>query len=167
MFRQFVRYVSKYGSDLFSLLLSKVWGKKQPNGRVRSLMEFLMKPTTLALAAALALAPATGFAHGQVPQPAHGGQVQDAHGSWVELVLNGKQVAVYVTDDHGASIPSSQVSGTAAVLVGGQIHKVQLMPAEGNELTGKLPVAVSGQTVATVSLKIGGKRATARFASAL
>jgi len=125
-----------------------------------------MKPTTLALAAVLALAPAAGFAHGQAPQAAHGGQVQDAHGNWVEFVVRGDQVEIYVTDEHGNPIPASRVSGTASMLISGQPHKVQLAPAEGNELTGKLPVPVSDNPVATVSLKIAGKTATARFASA-
>lgn len=107
-----------------------------------------------------------GFAHGQAPQAAHGGQLRDAHGNWIELVVSGDQVAVYVTDERGTPVPASQVSGTATVLIGGQPHKVQLTPAEGNELTGKLPVPASGNTAATVSLKIGGKPATARFASA-
>ena len=124
-----------------------------------------MKPTILALAAALSLAPVVGFAHGQAPQATHGGQVQDAHGGWVELVIDGDGLSVYVTDEHGNPVPASQVSGTATVLIGSQPHKVRLAPAEGNELTGKLPAAVSGKTVATVSLKIGGKPASARFAN--
>jgi hypothetical protein len=69
-------------------------------------------------------------------------------------------------DEHGGSVPASQVSGTATVMVGGQPQKVQLSPAEGNELKGKLATTASGKTVATVSLKISGKAATARFASA-
>lgn len=125
-----------------------------------------MKFPTLALAAALVLSPAAGFAHGQPPAAAHGGQVQDAHGSWVELVVRGDQVEVYVMDEHGGPVPAAQVSGTATVMVAGQPQKVQLSPAEGNELTGKLTTPASGKTVATVSLKIGGKAATARFAAA-
>ncbi len=125
-----------------------------------------MKPTIFALAAALSFAPAAGFAHGQAPQAAHGGQVQDAHGSWVELVVNGDWVEIYVTDEHENPVPAAQVSGTATVLIGGQPHKVQLSPADGNELTGKLPIPASGKTVAMVSLKIAGKAATARFAGA-
>lgn len=123
-----------------------------------------MKPTILALAAVLSLAPAAGFAHGQAPRAAHGGQVQDAHGNWIELVVSGEQVDVYVTDARENPVPASQVSGTVTVLIGGQPHKVQLAAAEGNELTGKLPVPASGRTVATVSLKVGGRIASARFA---
>ena len=124
-----------------------------------------MKPTILALAAVFSLVPAAGFAHGQAPQASHGGQVQDAHAGWVELVVDGDRVLIYVTNEHGNPVPASQVSGTATVLIGNQPHKVQLAPAEGNELTGKLPAPVSDRTVATVSLKIEGKPASARFAN--
>lgn len=125
-----------------------------------------MKRTTLALTIAILITPTLGFAHGQAPAAAHGGQMQDAHGNWVELAVTGDRVAVYVTDKHGNPVPAAQVSGTATVLVGNEMHKVQLAPTQGNELIGRLPVAASGKTAATVSLKIGGKPATARFASA-
>jgi hypothetical protein len=125
-----------------------------------------MKRPTMVLALALALAPLAALAHGQPPAAAHGGQVQDAHGSWVELVVRGDEVEVYVMDEHGGPVPSSQVSGTATVMVAGQPQKIQLTPATANELTGRLAAPASGKTVATVSLKIGGKAATARFASA-
>lgn len=124
-----------------------------------------MKLMTLAFAAAVALAPALGLAHGQVPAAAHGGQVQDAHGNWVELVVKGDRVSVFVTDEHGNPVPAAQVSGIATVLIGGEMHRAQLVPADGNELTGMLPVAAPGKTMATVSLKVGGKPATARFAT--
>ena len=125
-----------------------------------------MKLSALALAAALAMFSTAAIAHGQAPAAAHGGQVQDAHGNWVELVVHGDQVEVYVMDERGGPISASQVSGTATVMVGGQPEKVQLAPVEGNELTGKLASPALGKTVATVSLKINGKTATARFASA-
>lgn len=125
-----------------------------------------MKIPLALLVATLALAPAAAFAHGQPPAAAHGGQVQDAHGSWVELVVHGDQIELYVMDEHGDPVSAMLVSGTATVMVGGQPQKAQLSPAEGNELTGKLATPVSGKTVATVSLKIGGKAATARFPSA-
>lgn len=125
-----------------------------------------MKLLALALVAALAASSTAVFAHGPAPAAAHGGQVQDAHGSWVELVVRGDQVELYVMDEHGGPIAAARVSGTATVMVGGQPQKVQLSAAEGNELTGKLASPALGKTVATVSLKIGGKAATARFASA-
>jgi len=125
--------------------------------------ETLMKATTFAMAVAVIIAPAVGFAHGQAPQAAHGGQVQEAHENWVELVVNTDQVMVYVLDEARKPIPASEVSGTATVAVGGKIFKVELVAAEGNSLRGKLPIPASGQTAATVSLKIAGNPASARF----
>lgn len=125
-----------------------------------------MKIAGLFLAAAVVVLPIGSFAHGQAPVAAHGGQVQDAHGNWVELVVHGDQVEVYVMDEHGKPVPASQVSGTASVIVDGQLQKAELSPAEGNELKGKLAAPVTGRLIASVSLKIGGKAATARFATA-
>lgn len=63
-------------------------------------------------------------------------------------------------------MPTSNSSTlTATVLMSGHPQKVQLAPAEGNELVGELSAALSGNTVATVSLKVAGQSATARFAS--
>jgi hypothetical protein len=125
-----------------------------------------MKLSILALAATLALTPVAGFAHGQAPAAAHGGQVQDAQGSWVEFVVNGEHVEVYVMNEEGGPLSASQITGTATVMIGGQPQKVQLTPAEGNKLTGTLSVPATGKAIATVSLKIAGKAATARFAGA-
>jgi hypothetical protein len=116
--------------------------------------------------AAILLAPAIGFAHGRVPQPTHGGYILDAQGSWLELVVSGDRVSVYVTDEHGDQVPVLQISGTVNLLIGGEMHKVQLAAAENNELMGRVDVPASGGLVATVSLKIGTKTATARFAEA-
>lgn len=125
-----------------------------------------MKLPVFALAAVLALAPGATFAHGQAPAAAHGGQVQDAQGTWVEFVVNGEHVEVYVMNEEGAPLPAVQITGTATVMVGGKPQKVQLTPGQGNMLTGTLPEPAMGKTIATVSLKIAGKTATARFAGA-
>lgn len=124
-----------------------------------------MRLAVTALATVLLTTPAIGYAHGHAPAPAHGGEMQDAHGNWIELVLNGRQVEVYVLDGHEAPVSSSQVSGAATVLLDGKPYKAQLVPADGNELTGTLPMPASARTAATVSLRIGGKPATARFTS--
>lgn len=124
-----------------------------------------MRLTLLALAAGLALAPVPGFSHGQPPAPAHGGSVQDAHGTWVELAVNGDQVEVYLTDEQERPVAANEVSGTASVLIDGKIYKVQLTPGGENRLTAKLPVTGSGKMAATISLKIHGKAASARFAN--
>lgn len=123
----------------------------------------MIKIATIALAAILSLGLGRSFAHGQPPQASHGGQVQEAHENWVELVINGDAVTLYVLDEAQKPVPSSQVTGTATVLVGTKPYKVQLRPMDANGLQGKLPVLVSGKTVATISLKINNQPATARF----
>ncbi len=111
----------------------------------------------------LLLSPAAALAHGEPPQATHGGQIQEAHENWVELTVSGTQVKLYVSNEAGKPVPANQVSGTASVLVGGKIYKVQLVPGTGNSLEGQLPVPASGVSAATVFLKIGGQPATARF----
>jgi hypothetical protein len=83
----------------------------------------------VALAASLVLSPLVALAHGDPPQAAHGGQMQEAHENWVELVVSGTQVTLYVLDEGRKPVPASQVSGTASVLVEGKIYKVQLARA--------------------------------------
>ncbi len=87
-----------------------------------------MKLPVFALAAVLALAPGATFAHGQAPAAAHGGQVQDAQGTWVEFVVNGEHVEVYVMNEEGAPLPAVQITGTATVMVGGKPQKVNSPP---------------------------------------
>lgn len=115
------------------------------------------------LAALLLFSPVVALAHGDPPQAAHGGQIQEAHENWVELVVSGTQLKLYVLDEGRKPVPATQVSGTASVLIEGKIYKVQLAPGADNSLDGKLPVPVSGASAATVSLKISGQPAAARF----
>jgi hypothetical protein len=89
--------------------------------------------------------------------------VQEAQELWLELVVKDTDVTVYILDEMRKPVPAVQVSGTATVLVGGKSYKVTLSPSGANSVQGKLPVAATGQVVATVSLKVGGKAASARF----
>lgn len=123
----------------------------------------MTKRSSVALWAALLLAPATALAHGEPPQSMHGGLIQEAHENWIELVVSGTQVKLYVMDEGKKPVPAAQVSGTASVLVGGKIYKVNLVPGAGNSLEGQLPIPASGASAATVSLKIGGQPVSARF----
>ncbi len=125
-----------------------------------------MKLAAASLMLALALATAPVFAHGEPPAAAHGGLVQEAGEMYLELVVRGSDVTVYVLDQERKPVPASQISGTATVLAGGKSHKVELSAAEANSVQGKLPVAATGKVVATVALKVGGKPASARFAGA-
>ena len=125
-----------------------------------------MKLAAATMVLVLAIAPAVTFAHGERPQASHGGEIQDAQGVWVELVVKADDVTVYVmTEDH-KPVPAAQVSGVATVLVGGKSYKVELSPGQANSVQGKLPVPATGKVVASVSLKVGGKPASARFAGA-
>lgn len=122
-----------------------------------------MKIFTVPFAIALALAPVATLAHGEAPRAAHGGIVREAQELWLELVVKGTDVTVYVLDESRRPVPASQVSGSATVLVGGKSYKVDLSPAGADGVHGKLPVAATDTVVATVSLNIGGKAASARF----
>lgn len=122
-----------------------------------------MRLVATALGLALAMAPVSGFAHGELPIASHGGVVQEAGEIYLELVVKGTDVVVYVLDEARKPVPGAQASGTATILVDGKSHKVELKPAEGNSLRGTLPVEATGKVVATVALKVGGKTASARF----
>ncbi|ACK81945.1 hypothetical protein [Methylorubrum extorquens] len=122
-----------------------------------------MKTHAIPLFLALSLATGHVLAHGEAPQAVHGGLVQEAQEMWLELVVKGTEVTVYVLDEARKPVPASQIVGTATVLVGGKSYKVDLSPTGANSVQGTLPVAATSQIVATVSLKIGGKAATARF----
>ncbi|KIU26618.1 adenylosuccinate synthase [Methylobacterium radiotolerans] len=122
-----------------------------------------MRPVVIPLLLVLALAPGAAAAHGDAPQAVHGGLVQEAQELWLELVVKDTDVTVYVLDEARRPVPASQISGTATVLVGGKSYKVELSPTGTNSVQGKLPVPATDRIVASVSLKVGGKAASARF----
>lgn len=119
-------------------------------------------PATM-LMLGLSLAPLPVLAHGEAPTASHGGMVQEAGEMWLELVVNGTDVFIYVLDESRQPMPASSVTGTATVMVAGKAHKISLVPAGANSLHGTLPVEATGRIAATVSLKAGGKAASARF----
>ena len=125
-----------------------------------------MKLVAASLMLALAIAPIPVFAHGERPQPAHGGDVQEAQELWLELVVKGSDVSVYVLSEDRKPVPAQQISGTATILINGKSYKVDLRPGEANSVQGTLPVPATGKLVATVALKVGGKSASARFMAA-
>jgi hypothetical protein len=122
-----------------------------------------MRLAATALGLALVLVPVSGFAHGELPAASHGGLVQEAGEMYLELVVKGTDVTVYVLDQARKPVPGTQAAGTATVLVDGKSHKVELKAAEGNSLHAVLPVEATGRIVATVALKVGGRTASARF----
>lgn len=126
-----------------------------------------MKLHTVVTALGLLLAPVAAFAHGAPPAPSHGGQVaEDSAEHWVELVISGDTLIVWVLDATQKPVPAAQLGGKATVLVGGKSQAVVLAPGEANSLTGKLPAAATGKTTIVLSLTVSGKAAQARFASA-
>ncbi len=124
-----------------------------------------MRLYTLVLAATLLLAPAIASAHGPAPAPAHGGQVQEAAEHWVEFVVHGDQVTVWINEQDNKPLPTSEWSGKATVLVGGKNQVVALIPGEGNSATGTLSAPASGRVTAVLQLTIDGKPTQARFAA--
>ena len=126
-----------------------------------------MKSYIFAAALGLLLAPDAAFAHGTPPAPAHGGQVaEDSAEHWIELVISGETLTVWVLDENKKPIPAAQLGGKATVLVSGKSQTVVLAPGEANSMTGKLPGAAGGKTTTVLSLTVSGKTAQARFASA-
>ena len=116
-------------------------------------------------AALLAATPVAAFAHGTPPAAAHGGQVaEDSSENWVELVIKGDRLEVYVLDEAKAPVPSAKLTGKATVLVGGKSKSVALAPGDANSLTGKLDPAATGKVTAVLSLTVGGKPTQARIA---
>lgn len=89
--------------------------------------------------------------------------MQEAHENWVELLVNGTQMKIYILDDREKPVSGSLLSGTASVLIDGNIYKVQLIPGIDNVLEGNLPVSASGASAATVLLMVRGQPVSARF----
>ena len=112
-----------------------------------------------------ATTPIAAFAHGTPPAAAHGGQVaEDSSENWVEVVIKGDRLDVYVLDEAKAPVPSAKLTGKATVLVGGKSQSVALAPGNANSLTGKLDPAAAGKVTAILSLSVGGKPTQARIA---
>ncbi len=124
-----------------------------------------MKPATVVFAVLILLAPAIACAHGPAPAPAHGGQLQEAAEHWVELVVRGDEVTVYVNEPDNKPLPAKEWSSKATVLVGGKTQTVTFSPGEGNSAVGKLAAPANGRVTAVLQLTIDGKPAQARFAS--
>ena len=120
----------------------------------------------IAFAALIVLIPVVAFAHGPAPAAQHGGTVaetSDEH--WVELVLNGNQMIVYVSSEANQPIPSARLGGKATVLVGGKSQIVTLMPAGANRLEAKLDPAATGKVTSVMTVSIDGKTTQVRFAT--
>lgn len=123
-----------------------------------------MRAQVYAIAFVLLMSPVVTRAHGSMPAAAHGGQVQEAAEHWVELVVRGDLVTVYVNEQDNKPRSAREWTGKATVLVGGKTEAVALTPAEGNSATAKLAAPATGRVTAVLRLTIDGKPAQARFA---
>lgn len=120
----------------------------------------------IAMAAFLAAIPIVAFAHGPAPTGQHGGTVAEASDEhWVEQVLSGNQITIYVSTDTNKPVLSAHMRGKATVLIGGKAQQLTLAPAEANSLTGKLDPSAGGKMTSVVSLTIDGRPTQVRFAT--
>lgn len=116
---------------------------------------------TLAMAAALA---APVAAHEKPVKGPNGGQLVDSSSGHWELVANGGELTVHVTDASDKPVATKAAKGTATVLAAGKTIKVDLMPAEPNMLKGKGDFVAAKGTKVIVSLEnIGPKPEQVRF----
>jgi len=107
--------------------------------------------TALLLGAAALTAGLTGTlarAHG-APQPNHGGIVQAVGETWLELVVRGDALDLYVQDD-GDDLPSAGMTGHFTIVNSSAKKEFGLAPAGENKLTGKAAGVAKGSKVLTV-----------------
>ena len=112
----------------------------------------------------LAATPLAAVAHGTAPAPAHGGMVvEDSGDHWIELVIKGDVVTVFVSDGDNKPLPAAQLSGKATIVAGSRKEEVILAPAQANSLVGKLSAPIVGKATTLVAITLNGKLAQSRF----
>jgi len=87
-------------------------------------------------------------AHG-APQANHGGIVQAVGETWLELVVRGDAVDLYVQDD-GDDLASAGMTGKVTVVNGAARKEFALAPSGDNKLTGKAAGVAKGSKVLAV-----------------
>jgi hypothetical protein len=119
--------------------------------------------------AALVLAftsPAFAHSEGKFVNGPHGGHLIDAGGGaqhW-ELVANGSDLTLYVTDGEEKPVDTNGGSAEGKVLIDGKTHTVAFSPAGGNTLKAKGEfVAAKGMKVIVKTANVGGKSFQARL----
>ncbi|GLR82268.1 hypothetical protein HUE56_09740 [Azospirillum oryzae] len=123
-----------------------------------------MKVSTLLVAATLFAAPATAFADG-AKTGTHGGPRTDAGPYHAELVLQGNDVVLYVTDGADKPVDVTGAKAEATILANRQTQKVALEPAGANALKGKASLGEIHDSVKVVTALTmpGQKPVQARF----
>lgn len=121
----------------------------------RSSLSRLRSPlAALLLGASLPLA---ALAHGDMKAP-HGGAVAEApSGHRVELVREGGQLAVYLTDHSGKPVDAQGAQAEVTLLSGASKSTTQLAPAGGNKLSGATNATAGAKAV--LRLTMPGKAA--------
>lgn len=116
------------------------------------------------MTAFLASTPLAASAHGAAPAAAHGGMVvEDSGDHWVELVIKGDQLTVYVSDADNKPLAPKQLGGKATIVAGSKKEDVALSVGDGNSLRGTLAAPATGKTTTLISLSVGGQASSARF----
>ncbi|SFU91367.1 hypothetical protein [Pseudoduganella namucuonensis] len=98
--------------------------------------------------ATASLASGLAGAHGS-PVANHGGMVQAVGETWLELVVKGDKVELYVQDD-GDDMPAADMGGKVTIVKGAAKSEFALKPAGGNKLEAQAPGAVKGSKVLAV-----------------
>lgn len=123
-----------------------------------------MKLSVILFAAALSAIPAAAFAHGPSTGP-HGGPMADVGAYHAELVVQGNDVALYLTDGLDKPVDITGTKAEATILANKQTQKVALEPAGANALKGqaKLSDSHDGVKIVTTLTIPGQKPVQARF----
>ena len=109
---------------------------------------------------ALMLASPAATHEGQGP---HGGIQVDAGDKHVELVVEGANLAVYVTDAKHASVPLDGATGRVVIQDSGRTATVPLAAAENDRLVGTAEAPIGKGARVVTSLTIAGQPVQARF----
>ena len=89
-------------------------------------------------------------AHG-APSPNHGGIVQAVGETWLELVVKGDTLELYLEDD-GEEMPSAGLTGKLTLVNGASKTDVVLKPAGGNKLEARGTTSKGGKVLALLTL---------------
>ena len=89
----------------------------------------------------------------------HGGQVRMTATHHLELVIEGKEIRLYVMNHGNESMPSAGMDAIATVLSGGAKVEVKLTPEEPNLLKGSGEFTASDDMKVVVSIPSTGQQA--------
>lgn len=107
------------------------------------------------------LALGAAHAHGAAT-PNHGGIVQTVGETWLELVVRGDTLELYVEDD-GEEMPSADLSGKLTIVDGAGKKEVTLKPAGGNKLEAKGAAGKGAKVLALLTLADKKTRVSTTF----